>query len=532
MIKTKKILGDEARIKLKKGIDLVADYTKLTLGPKGRNVAFKKIGPLPTRVVNDGVTIAQEVKDDDPFVSAGIEMVQEICKKTNDNAGDGTTQTALLAQAIVAAGFKRLSSGFNATDIEKEIVADVDNLLVELKKISKPVKTVDDVRNIATISGNNDPEIGDALASIVEKVGMHASIIIDRGTDVRIRTEAVDGIYFNKGYQYPAFINNFKQTAEYKDPKIFIVNEAVRYNSEIEEFFDVIVNNKLQDIIFICKEIEGDALGTFAETHIGKMRGEDGVFLLPLIAPGVGPDQDDFMEDLASAVNAKVIGGNNSYKLNNFKEIPLSEVMGTCERLVSTSKNTTILLGDKKENKELHSRISLIEKQISELDSAEKVTREKLEKRRDMLTSGVGIIYSGGSTEIEIKDRNLRLEDAALASKAAISDGFVPGGGYTYLLLQESAKSDIMKEALSAVAKQVALNAGEVPELIVARSLEYKKGWNAKSGKFEDLLESGVIDATSVVKNALRNATSLAGRFLTTEALVVEYDDGNKDIKK
>jgi len=537
MIKVKKLLGDEARIKIKQGIDIVADFTKLTLGPKGRNVAFNKIGPLPTRVINDGVTIAQEIRDDDEFVQAGIEMVQEICKKTNDNAGDGTSQTALLAQAITTEGQKRLIAGINPMEVKSELEVDVKILLDKLTEMSHKVKDENDIRNIATIAGNNDPEIGDAMASIVRDVGMNAAIMIERGSDSQLKTESVKGMYFDKGYKAPAFINNLsKMVAEYREPKIFIVKEQLRFNDEINSFFESIVewnnqhpNDIYDNIVLIAREIEGSALITLAGTNREMLMKGEGLHILAIDAPHIGPDQDDALEDIAMITGATIMGKESQYDFVNFNIENLPKVVGSCDRLMTNSKTTTIIggIGDEQAIKE---HIDKIKSQISELSTAEKTIKEKLTKRTDMLEGGVGIIYSGGSTEIEIKDRVLRLEDAALASKSAIDDGFVAGGGYTYLLLSKVAQSPILRQALTSVTYQVAKNAGQVPELVISNCLEKSIGWNAKTNIYEDLFEAGVIDATRVLKNALQNAVSMAIQFLTIEALLVEYDD-NPDKK-
>lgn len=532
MIKVKKLLGNEARLKLKNGIDIVADYTKLTLGPKGRNVAFNKIGPLPTRVINDGVSIAQEIKDDDPFVQAGIEMVQEICRKTNDLAGDGTTQTALLAQAITEEGQKRLLAKINPMDIKRELEVDLKLLLVELGKMSNKVTKVEDVRNIATISGNNDEEIGNAIAEIVEKVGMNASIIIERGADSQMKTETVKGIYFDRGYKVPAFINNLsKMIAEYNDPHIIVAKEVLRFDDEISPFFEALTQynadhpeNYIDNIVLICRQIEGAALMSLASTNRSILMGQEGLHVLVVEAPSVGPDQDEILEDIAKVTGAKVMGKETQYDFVNFKPENLLEVFGSCERFMSNSKTTTII-GGSGDKHEVEEHIAALKQQKAELRDSEKVTREKMQKRIDMLESGIGIIYTGGSTEIEIRDRALRLEDAALASKSAITDGFVAGGGFTYLLLSKVAQSPILREALLSVTKQVANNAGVVPEMVVTKCLAENIGWNARTNTYEDLLKAGVIDATLVLKNALQNAVSLAVMFLTTEALLVEYED-------
>lgn len=527
-MKVKKLLrGEKARIKLKEGIDTVANYTKVTLGPKGRNVALNQFGPLPTRVVNDGVTIAEEIKSEDPYIQAGVEMVQEICRKTNQNAGDGTTQTALLAQAIINEGQKRLVAGYNPIDLKKEIEEDLESMLDIIKDQSKPVKDIEDIRNLATISGNNDKEIGDALADIMKEVGMNASILIDKGSEAKIKIETVKGIYFDQGFRVPAFINNMdKGIAEYKNPNIFIVNENIRYDDDIKDFFIKCSELDFNNIVIIAKEIEGEALITLALTHKAKYTNPEkdiNVNLLAIQAPFIGPDQEDFMEDLACYINGKVISN-----LNEVKDP--REVVGTCERLVANSKNTTIIGGSGSEEN-VKKKIVEIKNLIEQTSPSEKTIREKLEKRKDVLESGVGIIYAGGATEIEIKDRLLRLEDAVLASKSAVKEGYIQGGGLLYLLLSQHAKTDIMRNALKIPTWQIAYNAGKTPEMVVADVLkgwkggkEVTVGYNAKTDVFEDLIKAGVIDATLVLKNALKNAVSLACMFLTTEAIITDFD--------
>jgi chaperonin GroEL len=520
--KVKKLLrGDEARKKIKEGIDLVADYIKITVGPKGRNVALNQLGPLPTRVVNDGVTIAREVKSQDPFVQAGCEMVQEICEKTNNNAGDGTTQTAILAQAIIAEGQKRILNGYNPMDLKRELESDVKNLTVELKKLSQPVKNWKDVENIATIAGNNDPDIGSAISGIVELVGMNASIIIEKGqSDETIKTETVKGMYFDKGFRAPHFINRFDSgICEFKDPNIFIVSESLRWDDDINEFFEACFKNDIKNIVLIADEIEGEVLNTLATSNRDKWEAHKlpiELNILAVEAPYVGPNREDFMNDLAVYTGGKVIK-----KLREAKPL---EVKGSCDKLISNSKTTTII-GGKGLPIAIASKIDEIKNLISQLDPNEKVTKENLEKRRDMLESGVGIIYGGGRTEIEIKDRYLRLEDAVRASKSAIKEGFVAGGGFTYLMLSKLAQTDILANALKQVSRQIAENAGKSPDMVVETSLKENLGYNAKTDKYENLIEAGVIDATLVLNNALNNAVSLATMFLTTEGLIVECEE-------
>lgn len=532
---TKKLLGEKARIKLKQGIDLVADYVKLTLGPKGRNIAFNQFGPLPTRAVNDGVTIAKEIKDEDPFIQAGIEMVQEICEKTNNNAGDGTSQTALLAQAIINEGNKRLVAGFNPMVLKKELEDDCKNLISELDNLSTPVKNSKDIKNIATIAGNNDEEIGKAIAEISDKVGMNASILIEKGNAESIKIETVKGMYFDKGYRVPAFINNYDRgIAEYNNPNIFLVNSPIRWNDEINDFFNKCLEHKILNVVIIAHDIEGEALNTLAISNKDKYTPQPKLpvsfEILGIEAPYVGPDREEVLEDIAIYTGGKII--NNLDEVHNSKMVgskeiiinSFDEVAGSCDRIVSSLKTTT-LMGGKGTKKAIEERVKTIKQQIEQKFDREKVTKEKLEERRDMLDSGVGIIYAGGTTEIEMKDRYLRLEDAVRASKSALKEGYVAGGGQTYLTLSRLAKTDILQNALKEVMKQVVKNAGAVPEQIVEKCLEKDNmGWNAKTAEFGDLIKMGVIDATLVLKNALRNAVSLAGLFLTTEGLICECD--------
>jgi len=523
--KVKKLMkGADARDKIKEGIDLVADYVKVTLGPKGRNVALNQLGPLPTRVVNDGVTIAREVKSEDPFVQSGCEMVQEICEKTNNNAGDGTTQTAILAQAIINEGQKRILTGYNPMDLKRELEDDAKNLTAELKKLSQPVKTSEDIKNIATISGNNDQEIGEAISSIIEKVGMNASIIIEKGqADETIKTETVKGMYFDKGFRAPAFINvSEKGICEFKDPNIFVVSESLRWDDDINEFFQACINEKIYNIVLIADEIEGEAFMTLCATN--KDKWEKHILpvefnILAVEAPFVGPNREDFMNDLATYTGAKVIK-----KLREAKPL---EVKGSCDRLVSNSKTTTII-GGKGKKEAIDLKISEIKNLIDQVGPTEKTIKENLEGRRDMLESGVGIIYGGGKTKIEIKDRYLRLEDAVKASKSAVKEGFVAGGGFTYLLLSKLAKTDILANALKKITYQVAENAGKTPDMVIEKCLADNLGYNAKTDKYEDLIAAGVIDAALVLNNALNNSVSLAGLFLTCEGIICEAEEARE----
>jgi chaperonin GroEL len=516
----KMLMGEEARKKLKEGIDLVADYTKITLGPKGHNVALNQLGPLPTRVVNDGVTIAREVASQEPFVQSGIEMVREICEKTNNNAGDGTTQTALLAQAIINEGQKVVANGENPMDVKKLLEEDCSNLVAELDKISHKVESIEDIRNLATISGNNDQSIGNSIAEVMEKVGFNASIIIEKGGEENIKTETVKGMYFDKGFRAPAFINMIDRgIAEFKEPNIYIVNDNLRWDDDINEFFLACHNKQIYNVVIIANEIEDEALRTLCETNKDKWEAHKlpmEFSILAVEAPYIGPDREDFMNDLATYTGGKVI--------KKLREADPEATKGGCERIISTSKTTTII-GGKGSPEKIQEKVDEIKNLIDQLDPSEKTIKEKFEKRRDVMESGVGIIYGGGKTEIEIKDRYLRLEDAVRASKSAVKEGFVAGGGFTYLKLSNLAKTPILANALKSVVKQVATNAGKPAEMVLQTCIDKDMGYNAKTDEYCDLIEAGVIDATLVIKNALQNAVSLAGMFLTTQASIVEVEE-------
>lgn len=527
VVKTK--MGDEARQKILEGIALVSDFVKITLGPKGRNVAFNQIGPLPTRVINDGVSIAEKIRHEDPFVQAGVEMAQEICNKTNNNAGDGTSQTAFMAYTVCKLGNERVKDGENPVDIKKELESDIPVIVKKLEELSIKVNSPDQIEQVATISGNNDKEIGKAVADVFRKVGLNASILIERGNDEAIKTEITKGLWFDKGFKAPVFMNNADRgVAEYNEPLIFVINDDMRWVDDITDFFDKVVELNLVDkqFVFIAKEIEGECLKTLAETHYERMTKGGGINVLAIDAPFVGPDQKDFLEDLACYTGAKMIGADYGVKLSEI--LNPEEYAGSCDKLVANSKNTTIV-GGKGDKKKVEERITGLKALLSQKKKSEKITSEKLEQRIDSLSSGVGVIYAGGNTEIEIKDRYLRLEDSVRASKSAIKKGIVAGGGLTYLNLIDCVKSEILKKAFTSVIKQVALNAGENPVNILSKfnkELPFN-GYNANTGETENLIDAGVIDATLVIENVIKNSIGLASLFLTTEGEIVEKMEGD-----
>jgi len=522
MLKTVHILhGEEALQKAKQGIDLVTDTIKQTLGPKGRNVLLKELGPLPPRIVNDGKTIADKIQHDDPLVNAGVDMIKEICRKTDDLAGDGTTTTALIAQAVIEEGNKRLLSKDNPITLKKEIEDDLVNVIAKLKTISKPIETNKQVIDIATISANNDLEAGKTIGEIIEKVGRNAAIMVEKSNDSKIIAELHKGIFFHKGFAAPAFENRPDHKAILEDALILITDKKIQWGTDVEKFFEnVIVAEKLDKIVIIADEIEGDGLVTLALTNKSILNGGDGVHILAINAPEFGPTRQEILEDIAIMTGATLISDTTGITLDN----ATSQVLGNCKKVISDSKTTT-MLGGGGNQKEINKRIKTLKGQIKQTQVMEKTTREKLENRLMVLEAGVGILHAGGPTEIEAKERYLRLEDAILAVRSALKDGYVAGGGYTYYQLAKEAKSPILQEALKIVVKQIAKNAGKSSDTVIDMIESKNKGWNAKTDKYVDLVKDGVIDATLVVESAIKNAVSIGSYFLTMASMVVESAD-------
>lgn len=519
-------LGRHARLQIKQGIDLVATIVKGTLGPHARYVAFSRLGPLPPRVVNDGTTIADEISTLDPHVNDGVRMMQEIAKKTNDNAGDGTTTTILLAQAMVAKGFQQLR-WHNPVALKDALEADVRRVIDQLHQwtipivADSPAVTYQNIKNVATIAANNDEEVGTTIADITQQVGMSASIMVEKSSESKIRTEVVKGIWFEKGWTAPAFVNVIgEMKAVHQDVPIIITDQKIQWLSEIDELFTKLAQAKVERVVLIADSIEGEALQSMAVTHKESMLGrvKPGMQILGIEAPEFGPTRKEILEDMCVMTGATLISGDTGLTLTTADPM---QVAGKCKKIVSDSKST-VIVGGAGNPEEIKKRIEGLKDHISQLKVMEKITREKLEKRLRVMESGVGIIYAGGPSEVEARDRYLRLEDAILATRSAIKNGIVPGGGHTYWRLgQEVAKSTIMRHALNVVVRQIAINAGENPN-VIERALTPEDGWNAKTKKFGNLFEAGIVDATLVVEEAIKNAASLAMYVITMDALITE----------
>ncbi len=533
-------IGKDARLKLKQGIDLVADVIKETLGPKGRNVIVKNLGPLPPRSMNDGYYIADHIQHDDALVNAGVDMVKEICKKTNDVAGDGTTSTAILSQRLIDNGLKEVERGRNPIDIKRELNEDLKGVLAELKKLSKPIKDDIDVKHIAMIAGNNDEEIGKALQDIYLKVGKNASILVEKSNDSAVRTETIKGIYFDTGFgEARAFVNNpVNMTAEYKDVSILCVNEKLEYVDDIAPFLEKLLTGKAgweTRLLIIANELPArmDACNVLAEnnraallrlTSEGK---QQGFFVVGVQAPEYAATREEILDDIAVATGGVCVSKLNGLTL---KDANPSKVLGRADKVV-VSTNTTTIIGGNAKQEELEKRISMIKGEISQLHVNAKITREKFEKRLQTISAGVAIIHAGGATEVESKERHLRIEDAVLATKSAIDEGYCVGGGFTYYQLSKIAKTNLLKDACLSIVEQIAENSGKNQTEVIQKIEEKKVGYNALTDKYEDLFKAGVIDSTKVIRVALENAVSLASLFLTTSSAVIEEVYGEEDKK-
>jgi chaperonin GroEL len=540
--------GKEARLKLKQGVDLVADTIKTTLGPKGRNVIVKNLGPLPPRSFNDGYYIADHIQHDDAIVNAGVDMVKEICKKTNDVAGDGTTSTAILSQRLIDNGLKEVERGRNPVDIKNELNADLKNVLAELKTLSKPVENDMDVKNIAMIAGNNDEEIGKALRDIYLKVGKNSQILVEKSGDSNITTTTVKGIYFDTGFgEARAFVNKpASMTAEYSDVLVLCVDEKLEYVDDIAPFINKLIEWYGKDgksswdirLLIIANEfpVRMDACTVLAENNraallkqVNKEKGlPEGFYVVGVQAPEFGATREEILDDIAIATGGICVSKANGLEL---KSVEPGKVLGRAEKIIVETNSTTIIGGNASLD-ELTKRISMINGEMDQLHVNAKVTREKFEKRLQTISAGVAIIHAGGSTEMESKERHLRIEDAVLAVKSAQEEGYCVGGGYTYYRLSKVAKTSLLRDACVSIVEQIAENAGKnQTEVINHMETFTESGYNALTDTFEDLLKAGVIDSTKVIKIALMNAVSLASLFLTTSSVIIE-EVIDEEIKK
>ncbi len=535
---SKQIVFDEkARVGLKRGVDKLANAVKVTLGPKGRNVVLDKGFGSPT-ITKDGVSVAKEIELEDKLENIGAEMVKEVASKTNDVAGDGTTSATVLAQAMIDEGLKMIASGISPIEIRKDIEKKVSEIVANLKKMSKQINTKEEIAQVASISAN-DKEIGEIIAEAMDSVGKDGVITVEEGQSFGVEKEVVEGMQFDNGYISPYMITDTNSMkAEFEDPYILLTDKKISSVQEILPLLEKMAQSGKKDLVIIAEEIEGEALATFV---VNKLRGTFNV--LGVKAPGFGDRRKEMLEDIAVLTGGRVISEEVGLKLENADITDL----GQARKVVSTKDNTTIVDG-KGNEKDIKERIEQIKKSIELSDSD--FDKEKLQERLAKMSGGVAVIKVGAATEVEMKEKKDRIEDALNATRAAVEEGVVPGGG---LALPQAAnafaeltddKEDtpgtkIVDRAILEPIKQIASNAGKDGSLVLYNIIRENKkggqniGYNAGTNKFEDLFKAGVVDPTKVVRSALENAASAAIMFITTEAVVTDLpkkdDEGGMD---
>jgi len=520
----------EARARLKRGVDQLAEAVKVTLGPKGRNVVIDKKFGSPT-VTKDGVTVAKEIELEDPIENMGAQMVKEVATKTSDLAGDGTTTATVLAQAIFREGLKSVTAGVSPMSLKRGIERAVEAVVEELKKISVPTAGRKEIAQVGTISANNDSEIGKIIADAMEKVGKDGVITVEEAKGLETTYETVDGMQFDRGYLSPYFVTDpEKMECVLEDAHILIHDKKI---SSMKDLLPVLekVAQAGRPLLIIAEDIEGEALATLV---VNKLRGT--LKVCGVKAPGFGDRRKDLLRDIAVLSGGQVISEEVGFKLEN---AVLSD-LGHAKRVVVDKDNTTVVDGKGKQG-DIQGRINEIKAAIDK--STSDYDREKLQERLAKLAGGVAVVHVGAATETEMKEKKARVEDALHATRAAVEEGIVPGGGVALLWCQrvldkvkgttedEKIGIDIVRRALEEPIRMIAQNAGAEGSIIVGKVKESKDknfGYNAQTDAFEDLVAAGVIDPTKVTRTALQNAASIAGLLLTTECVVVEKKEKDK----
>ncbi len=516
--------AQDARDRMLRGVDILANAVKVTLGPKGRNVVLDKSYGAP-RITKDGVTVAKEVELEDKFENMGAQMVKEVASRTSDMAGDGTTTATVLAQAIVKEGIKSVAAGANPMDLKRGVDLAVQAVVDELKSKSKKVTNNDEIAQVGTVSANGDAEVGAMIAEAMQKVGKEGVITVEEAKSLATELDVVEGMQFDRGYISPYFVTNAeKMVAELEDAYILINEKKVASLQSMLPVLEAIVQTG-KPLLIIAEDIEGEALATLV---VNKLRG--GLKVAAVKAPGFGDRRKAMLEDIATVTAGTLIAEDLGIKLENVT----LDMLGRAKRISIDKDNTTIIDGAGKK-KAIEARIHQIKAQIE--DSTSDYDKEKLQERLAKLAGGVAIIKVGGATEVEVKERKDRVEDALHATRAAVEEGIVPGGGVALLRAavvldklkpeNEDQKTgiNIIRKALSSPARLIASNAGEDGAVVAGKILEkaaYGFGYNAQSGEYGDLPSQGVIDPTKVVRNALQGAASIAGLLITTEAMVAE----------
>jgi len=513
---------EQARRKLKSGVDKLANAVKVTLGPKGRNVVLDKGFGSPT-ITNDGVSIAKEIELEDKIENLGAEIVKEVAEKTNDIAGDGTTTAVVLAQAIISEGLKNVTAGANPLALKKGIEKATEKVVAELKKMTKPVTTKEEMAQVATISAEST-DLGNLIAEVMEEIGKDGVVTVEESKKFGIEKEIVKGLQFDRGYISPYMVTDAERMeAVYEEPYILVTDRKISTINEILPILEKLSQSGKRELVIIADEVEGEALATLV---VNKLRGTFNS--LAVKAPGFGDRKKEMLQDIAVVTGAQVISEEAGLKLENVE----LNMLGSARRVVSTKENTTIVEG-KGEKKDIEARIEQIKRQIKDADSD--FDREKLEERLAKLAGGVAVIKVGAATEVEQKAKQHKTEDALSATRAAVEEGIVPGGGVALLkaaevldeiesVNDEKTGINILKRALEEPIRQIAKNAGLDGAVVVQKVKEGKDnfGLNAATMEYEDLLKAGIVDPTKVVRSALQNAVSAASMFLTTECVVAE----------
>ncbi len=517
--------GERARQQLVAGVNKVANAVKVTLGPRGRNVVLEKGFGSPL-ITNDGVTIAKEIELEDKFENIGAELVKEVASKTNDTAGDGTTTATLLAQAMIAQGMKNVAAGANPMAIRRGVQKAVEKVIENIKKQAKPIVSKEERAQVATISAQ-DKEVGEMIADVMDKVGKDGVITVEESQTFGLGEETVKGLQFDKGYVSPYMITDSeKMESTLEDPFILITDHKISSIKDILPILEKITKLGKKEILIIADDVEGEALATLV---LNKLRGT--LNALAVKTPGFGDNRKAMMEDIAIVTGGQVITEEKGMKLENVE----LDMLGRADKIVSTKDNTTIIGG--KGNKEIiESRVATIRTQIEKSDS--EFDKENLQKRLAKLAGGVAIIKVGAATETEQKEKQHRVEDALEATKAAVEEGIVAGGGVTLIRSisslselklsgDEATGVEIVKNALEEPVRQIAINAGKEGSVVVEKVLNLKgtDGYNAETDKYEDMLKAGVVDPAKVTRLAVQNAASIASMILTTEAVVTDLPE-------
>ena len=517
----------DARTRMLAGIDILTDAVRITLGPKGRNVILDKSFGAP-RITKDGVTVAKEIELADKFENMGAQMVREVASKTNDEAGDGTTTATVLAHSIVREGAKSVAAGMNPMDLKRGVDIAVKTVVEALKKASKTVSTSAEISQVGTISANGDTEVGEMIAKAMEQVGNEGVITVEEAKGLETELEVVEGMLFDRGYTSPYFITNAeKMNCEMENPYILIHESKLSGLQPLLPLLEQVVQSG-RPLLVIAEDIEGEALATLV---VNKLRG--GMKVAAVKAPGFGDRRKAMLEDLAVLTSGQVVSEDLGIKLENVT----MDMLGTAKKVIITKEETTVVEGAGKK-KEIEGRCHQIRSQIEETSSD--YDKEKLQERLAKLAGGVAVIRVGGATEIEVKERRDRVDDALNSTRAAVEEGVVPGGGAALLYAAKSLDKlnvadadqrvgiDIVRRALQTPLRQIAENAGEDGAVVAGKLLDRKdstRGFDAQKGEYVNMIKAGIIDPTKVVRTALQDASSVAGLLITTEAMIAEVPE-------